>query len=140
MYDKVHPGFCGASPSCLDSAMERKAINQGFVFDPEDLFPENKEYYLAIRENIPPCTMHGSLDPNVESVKNQLTQRSEVGFKKYKTLTNRGDLTTDEWLQHLQEELMDACVYIEVLKSKRVKEWSYNSETNNYEPYVSKKK
>jgi hypothetical protein len=35
---------------------------------------------------------------------------------KYGVNTERTDLTTLEWLQHLQEELMDASVYIEKLK------------------------
>lgn len=140
MYEQVHHSVSGTTPSCLDSAYERKAIDEGHIFDPEDVFPENKQYYLDRQGKIAPCRAHGSLDPNVESVKEQLSERSKTGFKKYGVLTNRGDLTTDGWLQHLQEELMDACVYIEVLKSKRVKEWSYNSGTKEYEPYVSKKK
>ncbi len=105
-------------PSCLDSGYERKAIDDGYVFDAQDLFPENRQYYTDKRKTIPPCTAHGSLDPNVEAVKEQLTYRSKIGFKKYGKLTNRGDLTTEQWLQHLQEELMDAAVYIEVLKGK----------------------
>ena len=35
---------------------------------------------------------------------------------KYGTNTDRPDLSTLEWLQHLQEELMDGAVYIERLK------------------------
>ena len=31
-------------------------------------------------------------------------------------MLNREDLTTFEWLNHLQEELMDATLYIERLK------------------------
>lgn len=72
--DEIHTGFHAPTPSCVDSAYERKAIDDGFLFDPFDLFPENKEYYELKHGLIP------------------------------------------------------------------VKEWSYNSETNNYEPYVSKKR
>ncbi len=71
--DQVYSRISFPSPSCVDSAMERHAIDQGFIFDPFDLFLENKEYYETKHSLIP------------------------------------------------------------------VKEWSYNSETNNYEPYVSKK-
>ncbi len=116
MYDKIPSGVLYSPPSCLDSGYERKAIDDGFVFDPQDLFPENKQYYLDRRT--PPCSAHGSLDPNVEAVKEQLSERSKVGFKKYGTLTNRGDLTTLEWIQHAQEEAMDLAVYLEVLKGK----------------------
>ena len=42
----------------------------------------------------------------------------EQGMIKYGVNTERKDLSTLEWLQHLQEELMDAAVYIEKLKSE----------------------
>jgi hypothetical protein len=118
MYDQVCNSVSYPPPSCLDAGYERKAIDDGWAFDPEDLFPENRAYYTDKRKQVAPCRNHGSLDPNVETVKELLTERSRIGFKKYGTLTNRGDLSTLEWLQHLQEELMDASVYIEVLKGK----------------------
>jgi hypothetical protein len=40
--------------------------------------------------------------------------RSEVGIAKYGTTLEDND--TDDFLQHLQEELMDASLYIEKLK------------------------
>jgi hypothetical protein len=55
-------------------------------------------------------------DTIVESVIEQFKQRSEVGIKKYNTTLDRKDLTRLEWLQHLQEELFDASLYIEKLK------------------------
>jgi len=55
-------------------------------------------------------------DTIVESVIEQFKQRSEVGIKKYNTTLDRTDLTRLEWLQHLQEELFDASLYIEKLK------------------------
>jgi hypothetical protein len=47
-----------------------------------------------------------------------LLLRAEVGKKKYGTTLERKDLEDKAWLQHLQEELLDAANYIEVLKSK----------------------
>ena len=47
----------------------------------------------------------------------KIRERAEVGEKKYKTTMERTDLSYDEWLQHLQEELLDACVYLEKLMS-----------------------
>ena len=55
-------------------------------------------------------------DKNVSSVIDQLCAREHAGLIKYGTNTERTDLTTLEWLQHLQEELMDGAVYIERLK------------------------
>ena len=57
-------------------------------------------------------------DPVVQSVVNKFVDRSDVGFKKYaKTLRDdKSDLFT--WLNHVQEELMDATLYIQRLKEE----------------------
>jgi hypothetical protein len=57
-------------------------------------------------------------DSIVESVIKQFKDRSNVGIAKYGVTLDREDLSTLEWLQHLQEELFDASLYIEKLKSK----------------------
>ena len=57
-------------------------------------------------------------DTIVESVIDQFKDRSNVGIKKYGVTLDREDLTMLEWLIHLQQELMDATLYIEKLKSK----------------------
>ena len=56
---------------------------------------------------------HVSPDANVESVREKLLLRSKIGLKKYGQTTERDDLDLIAWLRHLQEELMDATVYIE---------------------------
>lgn len=58
------------------------------------------------------------IDPNVEKVSCLLRSRMDVGFKKYGTTTQRTDIDLLGWLQHLQEELLDAAVYIERLKTE----------------------
>ena len=58
------------------------------------------------------------MDLNVEKVCVQLQDREQRGLLKYGVNTEREDLSTLEWLQHLQEELMDGCVYIEKLKGE----------------------
>ena len=57
-------------------------------------------------------------DTNVEKVIAQLRERKERGLKKYGVTTDRKDLSQLQWLQHLQEELMDGAVYIEKIKSE----------------------
>lgn len=57
-------------------------------------------------------------DKHVQSVINKFAHRSEVGFAKYGTTLERKDLNLIEWLNHLQEELMDATLYIEKLKDE----------------------
>ena len=55
-------------------------------------------------------------DKYVDRVLNRFKERSEVGIRKYSTTLERNDLNVLEWLTHLQEELMDATLYIERLK------------------------
>ena len=57
-------------------------------------------------------------DTIVEDVIGSFKERSEVGIKKYNKTMDRSDLSSLEWLQHLQEELMDATLYIEKLKKE----------------------
>lgn len=50
-----------------------------------------------------------------EQVIKKIRERAEVGKNKYGVTMERTDLNTLEWLVHLQEELMDAAVYVERL-------------------------
>lgn len=50
-----------------------------------------------------------------ERVSEKLLSRAETGFSKYGVTMEREDLSHDEWLVHLQEELLDGAVYIEKL-------------------------
>ena len=58
------------------------------------------------------------MDKNVENLVSQLRAREERGLSKYGVNTERTDLSTLEWLQHLQEELMDGAVYVEKIKQE----------------------
>jgi hypothetical protein len=55
-------------------------------------------------------------DTVVEEVVRKYQERSTVGILKYGTTLDRTDLSLDNWLQHVQEELMDATLYIERLR------------------------
>jgi succinate dehydrogenase flavin-adding protein (antitoxin of CptAB toxin-antitoxin module) len=57
-------------------------------------------------------------DTIVKSVLDKYKQRSEVGIKKYNKTMDRNDLNLLDWLTHLQEELMDATLYVEKLKEE----------------------
>jgi len=57
-------------------------------------------------------------DSYVQIVKAKFEQRSQIGIKKYNTTLEREDLDLQDWLNHLQEELMDATLYIERLKAE----------------------
>ena len=55
-------------------------------------------------------------DSVVVSIVNKFLQRADVGMNKYGHNLDRTDLSTLEWIQHAQEEHMDAILYLEKLK------------------------
>lgn len=57
-------------------------------------------------------------DSVVFSIIRQFKQRADFGLKKYGKTMDRDDLTTMEWIQHAQEEHMDAILYLEKLKQE----------------------
>ena len=59
-----------------------------------------------------------TLDPVVERVCQRLIDRSIVGQRKYGKKMTRQDIDFLGWLNHLQEELLDAAVYVERLKDE----------------------
>ena len=48
----------------------------------------------------------------------RFNERSRLGIMKYNTTLERNDLSDLEWLTHLQDELMDATLYVERLKDE----------------------
>lgn len=73
-------------------------------------------------------------DKNVVAVRRRLKKRAEIGLKKYGVTTMREDLTPLQWLRHLQEELMDAAVYVEALATSldRMEKRLTESEANQW--------
>lgn len=61
-------------------------------------------------------------DSVVYSIVKQFIQRSDFGFKKYGTNLDRTDLSVLDWIQHAQEEHMDAILYLEKLKQEYTKQ------------------
>ena len=63
-------------------------------------------------------------DPVVEKVVDKFKQRSDVGYKKYGVTLDEDPSKMVEWLNHLQEELMDAVLYLQKAKETYEKEKS----------------
>jgi len=61
------------------------------------------------------------MDRITKSVLDKYLDRAIAGKKKYGTDMDRNDLQLVEWLQHLQEEMMDATLYVEKLIQEREK-------------------
>lgn len=56
------------------------------------------------------------MDSIVSAIIARFKYRAEFGKKKYGKDLDRSDLSVLEWIQHAQEEHMDAILYLEKLK------------------------
>lgn len=56
------------------------------------------------------------MDPIVQNVIEKFKQRSELGQKKYNTTLEQNNAPFLDWVVHMQEELMDAIIYLEKMK------------------------
>lgn len=72
-----------------------------------------KKYFERYTTN---HTMEVKTDKIVEDVVKSFKQRSQVGIDKYNTTLEDSSEGLLSFLNHLQEELMDATLYIEKLK------------------------
>lgn len=57
-----------------------------------------------------------NVDSIVSGVIEKYKERAKQGQAKYGTNLDRTDLNTKDWVDHLQEELMDATLYLQKLK------------------------
>ena len=55
-------------------------------------------------------------DPVVRRVVDKFVSRSDVGFAKYGVTLEQDSSNMFQWLNHLQEELMDAVLYLQKAK------------------------
>jgi hypothetical protein len=61
------------------------------------------------------------MDSVTKSVLDKYLDRAIAGKNKYGTDMDRNDLNVVQWLQHLQEEMMDATLYVEKLLQEQEK-------------------
>lgn len=72
-----------------------------------------------------PCSLTVSKDTTdsvVFSIVSKFVERSKFGKQKYGTDLDRTDLSVLDWIQHAQEEHMDAILYLEKLKKTILEE------------------
>jgi hypothetical protein len=108
-------------PEIREKALEyqRNEIDPTYHNNSDDLWTAfdwentNEKYYFWSQWH-----QKNPQDQNVLEVIESFKQRSAVGFKKYGTNTERTDIDLLGWLNHLQEELMDATIYIQRLKKE----------------------
>ena len=72
------------------------------------------------------------MDSVVTAIIAKFQKRAEAGKRKYGTDLDRTDLSILDWIQHAQEEHMDAILYLEKLKREFVS--SHHVETSKESP------
>jgi hypothetical protein len=84
----------------------------------KQIFAEELRTFGAMLEEVEiiPEEKPINTDPIVMKVITKYYERSEMGIKKYGTTLENNYLPLIDWLNHLQDELMDATLYIEKLK------------------------
>ena len=55
-------------------------------------------------------------DKIIQQVVDKFQQRSDVGYKKYGVTLHDDEPNMHKWINHLQEELMDAVLYLQKAK------------------------
>lgn len=104
----------GYDPSVFDDQRELgEAETRAKLNEFRKMHPEIADYW------------HRVADPMVENVVAKFRSRSRVGTEKYGTTLDTNPAPFDEWVVHLQEELMDAANYCETLLARHHK---FNSE------------
>lgn len=98
--------------------------NEREGYETRSMYPGDIE--ITVNKNVP--SNEGTVPPTdtnfiktdkyIQAVKEKFEQRSQTGIKKYGTTLEREDLNELDWLTHLEEELMDALGYIQVLRDK----------------------
>lgn len=94
-----------------DYAVPRKSINEATPDEWDAVFLKLQQLREADKKQKPMFT--GAEDENVNNVVMSYLDRANEGMTKYGVTTSGNPLNLVQWLRHLQEELMDATIYIE---------------------------
>jgi len=98
--------FCADASQCEKDGCARKLLDPQYERAPGRLAQPNTV-------GTPPP------DPVTETIRTRFLARQRVGWTRYGIGLGREDFTMDNWLQHLEEELMDALQYTVRLRMTR---------------------
>ena len=76
----------------------------------------NSDYRWTTTTTEDPNQVNIETDIIVPEVKQMYEERSQLGIAKYGTTLEHSKQNTLEFVQHLQEELMDATLYLQKIK------------------------
>ena len=91
----------------LDRILELIELEKHFEEKKKAIEEFNEKYFIPNKK-----------DSIVEQVITKYRKRSQLGIKKYGTTLAENELTQEQWFTHLQEELMDAVLYLEKIKDE----------------------
>ncbi len=101
------------SPSIHFEIEEPSSLEQS-TLEQSSLEQSSLEQSSLEQSSLEPSTY--TKDSIVNKVIGSFIERSNLGYKKYGTTLDRNDLSVLDWIQHAQEEHMDAILYLEKLK------------------------
>lgn len=81
-----------------------------------EFFPEATGIYSE--DHKPELVYEKAQDPNVDKVVRSYLDRAAEGMLKYGVTTEDNPLSLNEWIDHAQQELMDATIYLERIKQE----------------------
>lgn len=112
----------GMKIQCIEKNFQH--LTYGKVYPINFVMPEgrfnilnDKQYYQVFNTSDFEKYFKLLVDPIVETVKEKYSERSSVGIQKYGITLHDND--KDNFFKHLQEELMDATLYIEKLNQNK---------------------
>ncbi len=103
-------------PLCSPHITHPLGNNSSIVVDEPVYLHIEEEKYLEQIDSLLPTRY--CADSIVNNVITAFIGRSNVGLQKYGTTLDRDDLSVLDWIQHAQEEHMDAILYLEKLKTE----------------------
>ena len=121
-----HDDFAFSAKRGLEEDYEER----GYDYVSEEVFielngleekPYDEDTYNWVNNDMKKSVISNKKDEIVQNVIQKYEQRSQVGIKKYNTTLQENSDGIEVFLNHLQEELMDATLYIEKLKHQFAK-------------------
>jgi GR25 family glycosyltransferase involved in LPS biosynthesis len=105
---------------CLSPPLDDKSSQQDDKSSQQDDKSSQQDDKSSQQDDKSSQTVSNSYcaDSIVNSVISAFIGRSNIGLQKYGTTLDRDDLSVLDWIQHAQEEHMDAILYLEKLKTK----------------------
>ena len=81
---------------------------------------EYRQYLIEMEYQMEDTPTPFEPDSIVQSIIDKFTERAKKGKEKYGVTLDRDDLETLDWIEHAQDEHMDAILYLEKLKQELI--------------------